>query len=147
MWPEITRHLGSYPSAVLTGYDASGYPFSVRCRPKVDPAARIIRVDVPAEAGLKPGPASLLCHSHNQLLWNLRSFLLRGVLERDADGWHFRVTQFVPGIGIGGVVGMMQFAVAKRRAAGKYLADRRLRRPRIPWDELRGVKAQAKRGD
>src|SRR5439155_8514181 len=66
MWREITRHLGSYPSAVLTGYDASGYPFSVRCRPKVDAAARIIRVDVPAEAGLKPGPASLLCHSHNQ---------------------------------------------------------------------------------
>src|SRR5205823_3130861 len=146
MWREVTRHLGRYPNAVLTAQDTSGYPFSVRCRPTVDATAEIIRIDPPVQVSLKPGPASLLCHSHNQFLWNLRSFLLRGVLSRDDAGWRFEVGQFIPGIGIGGPVGMMRFAMAKRRVAAKYLADRNLDRPRLPWDELRALKAQVKRG-
>ncbi len=146
MWPELARHLGRYPSAVLTAQDASGYPSSVRCRPTVDAPAQVIRIDLPADASLRPGPASLLCHSHNQFLWNLRSFLLRGVLARDGAGWRFNVGQFIPGIGIGGPVGMVRFAMAKRRVAAKYLADRNLDRPRVPWDELRALKAQVKRG-
>ena len=55
-------------------------------------------------------------------------------------------SQFIPGIGIGGPVGMVRFAMAKRRVAAKYLADRNLDRPRLPWDELRALKAQVKRG-
>lgn len=144
MWRELTRHLGQYPSAVLTGHDATGYSFSVRCRPSVDAVAKVVRIDVAHDVGLQPGPASLLCHSHNLFLWNLRSFLVRGVLARDAAGWRFHVIKFVPGIGIGGVIGMMRFAVSKRRVARNYLADRGLARPRVPWDQLQALKSQVK---
>src|SRR5215218_2999835 len=60
VWDEIVRHLPSFESAVLTGLDAEGYPYSVRCRPRIDPTARTLKVQLPA--AIRPGPASLLCH-------------------------------------------------------------------------------------
>jgi hypothetical protein len=33
MWADITKHLYEFESAVLSGLDEAGYPFSVRCRP------------------------------------------------------------------------------------------------------------------
>jgi hypothetical protein len=59
------------------------------------------------------------------LLWNLRSFMVRGTLEpAGGDIWLFRPSRFVPGIGIGGLAGMVRFALAKRRAANRYLQRR-----------------------
>jgi len=31
MWDEMLGHLPDFESAVLTGIDAEGYPYSVRC--------------------------------------------------------------------------------------------------------------------
>ena len=100
MWNELVKHLADYTSAVLTGRDATGYPFSIRCKPEPDTGAQVLRVIVPEYADLRPGSAGLLCHKHDEQLWNLNSFIVRGSLERDTLGWLFRPQQFIPGAGI-----------------------------------------------
>src|SRR5437868_2564753 len=143
MWAEIRRYLRTYPSAVLTGLDARGRPFSIRCRPEVDEAAHVLRIAVPATAYLVVGPAGILCHSHNLFLWRLRSFLVRGSIELADGAYEFRPVRFIPGIGVGGVLGMIRFATSKRRTAKHYLDRRGLTRPRIPWAQLRAIQVEA----
>ena len=145
MWREIRRYLRKYPSAVLTGLDSTGYPFSVRCQSVPDDLLQALRVAVPDAIDLRPGPASLLCHSHNLFLWNLHSFLVRGSLERIHGSWIFRPAHFVPGIGVGGLAGMIRFATSKRRAANRYLQRRGLERPKVPWSELRRLQRAVRR--
>jgi hypothetical protein len=145
MWGEIRRYLRKYPSAVLTGLDAAGRAFSLRCQPEMDEEARVLRLRLPTTAELVKGPASILCHSHNLFLWSLRSFLVRGTVEPVGEWWLFRPAQFVPGIGVGGVPGMIRFATSKRRTAKLYLEQRGLARPRIPWGQLRAIQKEALR--
>jgi hypothetical protein len=141
MWAEITRHLYRFESAVLSGLDEEGYPFSVRCRPYSDVSgAGVLTVWLPPGTPLRPGPASLLCHSHDENLWNLESFLLRGHLVKDAGGWSFEPGQFIPGAGIGGHLGKIRFLTGSRRRARRYLEQRGLARPRIPWDEIKAAR-------
>jgi hypothetical protein len=144
VWDEIVEHLPRFESAVLTGLDAEGYPFSVRCRPRINAVARVLEVHLPAGIPVRPGPASLLCHRHDENLWHLRSFLVRGELNRDGRGWTFRPQRFVPGAGIGGPMGVVRFFVGSRRTARRYLEKRGLSRPRVPWEEIRALKAQAR---
>lgn len=144
MWPELARLFPEFESAVLTGRDADGYPFSVRCRPLPDRAAQALRVQVGPAVPIQPGPASLLCHRHDERLWNQKSFLLRGVLESDGDAWQFRPRQLVPGVGLGGPLTFVRFVREARRAAARYLATRGLVRPRIPWAEVDAVKRTAR---
>jgi hypothetical protein len=143
MWDDIKKHLPDFESAVLTGVDAEGYPFSVRCRPDLDDAAEVLRVQLPADTPLQPGPAGLLCHKHDENLWNLKSLLVRGTLSRDEKGWKFEPLRFIPGAGIGGLPAMARFFTGSRRNAARYLKKRGLARPRIPWDEINAVKKQA----
>jgi hypothetical protein len=145
VWPEIRRYLRRFPSAVLSGVDSTGYPVSIRCQPEPDEQLKLLRITIPNALGLQPGPASILCHSHNLFLWNLHSFLIRGLLEVHEGSYRFRPFKFVPGIGVGGLPGMLRFARSKRRAASRYLEVRGLTRPRIPWDELRRIQQEIKR--
>ena len=145
MWAEVRRHLGGFSSPVLTAVDRDGYPVSIRCAPELDEAEQVLRISLPEWTGIRPGPASLLCHGHNQLLWNLRSFMVRGIIEpAGGEAWLFRPTRFIPGIGLGGLLGMVRFALAKRRAAARYLQRRGLARPRIDWAQLKAVQARAR---
>ena len=145
MWDETSRHLAGFGSAVLNGTDAEGYPYSVRCRPTPTPSSRVLRLDLgPAGADLGPGPASLLCHEHDEGLWNQKAFVVRGRLDRDAEGgWAFVPERFVPGVGVGGARGMARFLIGARRSAGAYLRRRGLARPRVPWEELGATKERA----
>jgi hypothetical protein len=144
MWPEITTHLYEFESAVLSGIDEDGYPFSVRCRPYPDASgAEVLRVWLPPGTPLRPGPASLLCHSHNENLWNLKGFLVRGVLFLNFGEWSVEPVRFVPGIGMGGLLGMIRLFVSSRRNARRYLEKRGLARPSIPWDEINAAKKEA----
>jgi hypothetical protein len=144
VWDEIVKHLALFESDVLTGLDAEGYPYSVRCRPRADPVRRVLRLRLPADIPVQPGSASLLCHSHDENMWHLRSFLARGELSSDARGWKLRPVRFVPGAGIGGPVGVVRFVIGSRRNARRYLARRGLPRPRVPWSEIIAIKARAK---
>ena len=143
MWAEIRQYLRLYPSAVLSGRDSTGRPFSLRCEPELDDAARVLRIASPRGVELVHGPASILCHSHNLFLWNLHSFLVRGTIELADGTWLLRPVRFVPGIGVGGLPGMIRFATSKRRTAKHYLDRRGLTRPKIPWAELRAIQVEA----
>jgi hypothetical protein len=136
MWPKLARHLPTFASAVLTAIDRDGYPASVRCRPRLDPVAHTLWLDVPTAPELLPGPASLLCHSHDARLSRLRSCLVVGELQLGEGGWMLRPARFVPGVGIDGVLGGLRFVVQGRRTAARYLARRGLARPRVDWGEL-----------
>jgi hypothetical protein len=142
MWPDIARHLPRFSSAVLTGLDGGGDPVSVRCRPIPDRRARILRVAVPGGLGMVPGPAGLLCHQHDEQLWRLRSFLLRGTLERAGHGWAFRPRQLVRGMDTT-PVSNLRLLRDGRRTARRYLAARGLPRPTIPWEHYARLKDQA----
>lgn len=143
MWDDITKHLPDFQSAVLTGVDSEGYPFSARCQPTPDNAARVLRVELPAGVTIESGPASLLCHRHDENLWDLKSFLVRGFLVKNAEVWLFEPRRFVPGAGIGGLPAMARFFISSRRNARRYLKKREISRPRVPWDEINAIKAQA----
>lgn len=145
MWGEVRRHMRRFSNPVLTGVDGDGYPFSTRCAPEFDETELVLRVSLPAWTRMRPGPACLLWHGHNHLLWNLRSFMVRGTIEpTGGEAWLFRPTRFVPGIGIGGLAGMVRFALAKRRAANRYLQRRGLHRPTIDWAQLKALQARAR---
>ena len=140
MWDEVTKGLAQFPDAVLTSVDADGYPLSIRCRPRVDTATRVLRVPMQNGLELRPGPASLLCHSHDENLWNLKAFLVRGQIEPADGGWVFRPQKFIPGAGMGGPLGDLRAVVEARRAAKRYLTKRGLARPAIPWDKIKSTR-------
>lgn len=143
MWPEIVKRLPRFASAVLTALDRSGDPVSLRCQPTVDHHAQVLRVAVPEGLGMVPGPAGLLCHHHNQQLWSLRSFLLRGTLERTGQGWVFRPSRLVPGMDTT-LLRNLRLLRDCRRTARRYLAARGLRRPTIPWAHYRQLTDRAR---
>ena len=139
MWTDITHYLPKFKSTVLTGLDAAGNPYSLRCRPSPDSISQTLRLSLPDDIPLKNGPACMLFHKHDARLWNLLSFVVRGVLERDGQNWIFRPESFVPGVGIGGIPSYFRFLVNGRKATNQYLQNRGLVRPQIPWEEWREV--------
>lgn len=145
MWDDILQHLADFSTAVLTAIDDTGYPFSVRCTPEADDATQTLRFHLPEGTRIRVGPASLLCHRHDEQLWNLKSFMVRGSLERDARGWMLRPRRFVPGAGIGGLPGLLRFVRDGRRRTRRYLEKRGLARPNVPWDRIHAVWEEVKR--
>lgn len=143
MWPKLVKNLALFSSAVLTGRDADGYPYSLRCIPQPDQAQHVLRLTLPADATLQTGPAGLLCHSHDEQLWDLKSFLVQGQLERVADGWVFRPQKFTPSAGLNGPFGELITLVKARRVAQRYLEKRRLPRPSVPWEAIKALRKQA----
>ena len=143
MWDEITKSLAQFPDAVLTTVEADGYPLSIRCQPQADAATRVLRVPTAGGVDLRPGPASLLCHSHDENLWKLRAFLVRGRIETGDGSWVFHPQKFIPGGGMGGPLGDVRAIVGARRTAKRYLTQRGLARPAIPWDRIKAKRHQA----
>lgn len=145
MWHEIVSNLPKFSSAVLTGTDADGYPFSIRCKPEVDQARQVVRIELSDEVPIQPGPTSLLCHSHDELLWDLKAFLVRGRLEQDENGWILWPEKYIPGGGIEGPVANMRSLFKTRAAANRYLEKRGLSRPSVPWEDIKALRKEAKK--
>jgi len=139
MWAEIEKNLTIFETGVLSVTNRDGYPYSVRCRSLWDRAAGVLRLDLAEGGAIEPGPASLLFHSHNEELWNLKVFLLRGTVEAADGGPVFRPERPVTGTGLSAAARML---VGARKAATAYLKKRGLERPPIPWDEIEAVKEQ-----
>ncbi len=146
MWADLERALPRLASAVLTIRDADGYPFSIRCRPEPDRSSRSFRVELPANVPIRPGPAGLLWHVHDDHLWNQVSYTTRGRLERTSTGWRYTPTHYTPGLGIGGPVAFARFLLGARRRTAAYLARRGLARPQVPWREIDAIKTRALAG-
>lgn len=97
MWNKLRRVLELFPTVVLSWVDDDGYPVSVRIAPEPIDGAEVLRFIPPSGPELRAGPASVLGHSHNEEIWNLKTFLARGRLEQDETGWFFRPLAFIPG--------------------------------------------------
>lgn len=142
MWPKLRRYTAGFASAVLTGKDTEGYPFSVRCVPVFDDQQQIIQLAPVAGATMNTGQANLLFHSHNEELWDLQIISVLGALEYAGEAWVFHPERL---IGDGqGVWHAIQMIVGARRSARRYLAKRGLARPCIPWDRFRSLYPQAR---
>lgn len=137
------RGLARYRSAVLVWRDADGTPALRRVRAGADPARRGLGLDLGVagedDVPLREGPASLLCHSHDDALWHLHSMVGVGRLERRDDVWVLVPTRFVPGAGTDPRT-MLRMIRQNRRNARRYLERRQLTRPRVPWRDYTTVK-------
>jgi hypothetical protein len=71
---------------------------------------------------------------------------LRGELGRDERSWVLHPRGFVPGAGIGGLIGLWRFVRASRRRTRRYLEKRGLARPEVPWDQIQAVWKEVKKG-
>jgi hypothetical protein len=144
MWNNILKHLAKYPSAVFTALDAAGYPYSVRITPQPDHTRQVLRLPLPDYVSIQTGPASILCHYHDDQLWNQTNFVLRGTVAQVDGAWEFKATQFIEGAGAG--MSMLRQIRDGRRAASQYLAKRGIARPRIPWDQIKALYDRAQKG-
>jgi hypothetical protein len=142
MWTELVAQLRRYPSTVLTALDDVGYPVSVRCQPRVDEAMQVLHVALAGAVGLRAGPASILCHTHDEQLWHLTNVLIRGTIEQSGDGWIFHPQRLIHGQSRGPLY-FLRVLLDGRRAARRYLAKRGLPRPQIPWQRILAVRAVA----
>jgi hypothetical protein len=145
MWNKLVKSLAEYQNAVLTGVDAESYPFSVRCTPQPDPSRQVLHVNLPLDAEVQPGPAWLLCHSHDELLWNLKIFSLRGALERETSGWVFRPERITQAGGTTNPFDMIKSLVKAQRTARKYIQKRGLAWPSVPWKDIQVLRAESKK--
>lgn len=145
MWRDIVHDLRRLPTAVVTVVDAGGYPLSVRCRPVADPSHRALRLDLPSWVQPRPGPAGLLGHSHNERLWALESFGVRGTLERRDGHWMLVPSRHVPGMGKGGLLGFLRLTRSGRKRAAAYLHRRDLPRPTVSWEDFDQLKQRLQR--
>ncbi len=144
MWNEIVKHLGKFPSAVLTGIDADGYPFSLRCTPQLDDSRKVLLIARSGAALIQTGPAGLLCHSHNDQLWEIKSIQILGRLEQAGQNWVLHPERFIPGGGIQGQISQMQILWKARSDAKKYLQKRGLPWPKVRWEGFQATKAEAR---
>ena len=139
-WQEFVRFFPSFKSAVLTAFDETGYPQSMRCQPKLDSSLHQVRIPIAAGVALRPGAASLLLHSHDEALWNQRSYMLRGQVAQEGEQWILQPDKYTPGMGVHGILGLIQFVRGARRNAANYLQKRNLPRPAIPWEAINACK-------
>jgi hypothetical protein len=131
--------LAGFASAVLGTLDADGMPTLLRVGlgAATDEA---VTVEVPDGAEVRPGPASLLAHSHDERLWNLRRTVLLGDLRGAEGAWTFEPTRSLGGEDNSPLT-VLRGLVTMRRAAARYLARRDLPRPRIAWAEFKALAA------
>lgn len=132
---EAAEALADYPRVVLSYRDANGYPRSLRCAVRLDPAGDALVVELEGPLDVERAPASLLAHRHDEALWNQTSVLVRGRIEVRRGDVVFVPTQLVPGIRQG-LVPFLRFLVDSRRRAATYLRARGLARPAVPWDRI-----------
>jgi hypothetical protein len=124
--------LAHYRTAVLTWVDADGGPASRRVQPTVATDGRLLIAD---DAGVHAGPASLLCHSHDERLWSQRSFVTVGSLQHADGQWAFTCERFIEGSSTSPLRVVRMFREA-RSTTRRYLARRGLSRPAVAWDEF-----------
>jgi hypothetical protein len=144
MWDKILDALERHDDAVLTGYDEEGFPFSVRCAPSADWRNRRLLVDVPASSGIQPGRASILMHSHNEELWELVQFLVRGTLVKTKEGYYFVPAHVNGSPRPAAGLDPLRTMKAIRRRGNAYLNKRGIPRPEVPWNDIHRLQERAR---
>jgi hypothetical protein len=140
---DALRRLATFPSAVLGTRDEDGLPRlqRVRVTGPADGAALALGVDNADD--LRPGPASLLAHSHDEKLSSQRNVAVLGDLTGAGTEWGFAPQRVIPGMGETSPLALFRTIRDLRRTARGYLERRSLPRPEIPWADVRDLKAGA----
>ena len=140
MWSEAAKSLAGYREAVVTAVDPTGYPVSVRqAAPRYDPATGEFTAEWPSGLPVSEGPAVVLCHSHDEKLWNIKQLQIKGRLERRNDRWVFRSTGFhAPPASQLGI--FLRLARDMRKTGRRYLDRRGLKAPRVNWRALNALR-------
>ena len=139
MWDEAAAHLADFTEAVVTALDPDGYPVSVR-QPagKYDTATGELTLEWPPGLAVAEGPATVLCHSHDDKLWSIKLMHIKGRLAPRGAGWVFISTAFAPPPR--SQLGVMRRAARDMRRQGKrYLARRGLQKPKVNWRALEAL--------
>jgi hypothetical protein len=138
VWDEAAKWLNKFPEAVLTAVDRDGYPVSYRVSTSAyDKASGELPVSPPPDpVDVADGPAGLLCHSHDEKLWNLQMISVTGALERRGGAWVFRTESFKPP----SKLAVLEFVRNLRRSAQRYLDKRGLERPQVNWQAIDEIK-------
>jgi hypothetical protein len=143
VWSEAAKELSKFPEAVLTALDPVGYPVSVRqAAPPYDPATGKFTVLWPPDLPVAEGPAAVLCHYHDEKLWNIKQLQIKGRLEREADQWVFTSTDFRP-LPRSQLTALWHLARNTRKAGRRYLGRRGLEMPRVNWKAVQEVRRRA----
>lgn len=82
----------------------------------------------------------------NALLTEQESFLVKGHISENGQDLIFSHEQFIPGIaskGLGAYLSMVRFLSKARKTTRRYLTKRHRARPKIPWQEINTIKAEA----
>jgi Pyridoxamine 5'-phosphate oxidase len=136
---QVAARLPDFRSGVLAAFDDTGRPTLLRVRPSADSSHQALLLDVPEDVDLRPGAASLLCHSHDDQLDSQNSFVVAGSLQQTGEGWTLSTDRFIPGPGTGGPLAVVKAVRDLRSTAARYLERRGLERPTVQWaaiDEL-----------
>ena len=145
MWNDIVTNLSKFSSPILTGIGVGGFPFSIRCAPELDHVQKRLYIEIFDGLPVEPGPASLMCHVHNELLWNLDSFLVRGRLEKGETGWIFYPEKFLKSGASTNPIEQLRGLFKSRSRAKQYLEKRGLSRPQVPWDDIKALRAESRK--
>jgi hypothetical protein len=120
----------------VTVCDPLGYPVSVRqTSPRYDADTGQLRVVLPDMLEAIEGPATVLCHIHDDKLWNLNAIQIKGRLERHSAEWVFVTTAFTPP-SKWQPINLFLLAKRGRAAANSYLKKRGLARPVVDWQAI-----------
>ncbi|BBZ52294.1 hypothetical protein H7H82_04270 [Mycobacterium heidelbergense] len=143
MWSDAAKGLAKFDEAMVTALDPAGYPVSIRqMTPCYDEATGEFTVVWPRGLSVSAGPAIVLCHSHDEKLWNIKQIQIKGRLERRADRWVFITTGFHrPPASQLGV--FWRLARDMRRAGRRYLDQRGLEAPTVNWKALQVLRDRA----
>jgi hypothetical protein len=141
---QAADRMSAHRSAVLVALDGEGSPWLLRVRPHTDQSEGSFLLDVPADEHLVPGPASLLCHSHDDRLWNLRSFVVTGQVSPEQGRWRFTVDRFVAGADSNPLHAVRALRNCQRTAR-RYLERRTQSPPGVEWAEYNAVKDEVVR--
>jgi hypothetical protein len=138
MWAKAAKAVAGFSEGVISALDGKGMPISVRqLSLRYDAASGRMPVTIPDALDAAPGPASLVCHFHDDAMWNMRAIQLKGRVERDGEGWVFVTTAFTPPSMIAMIRGI-------HRSANQYLQKRGLPRPKVAFDAIERLWQQAK---
>lgn len=140
MWTEAAKWLNKFDEAVLTVTDHDGYPVSVRVATRsYDAATGELSVSPVDSLHAVDGPANLMCHSHDEKLWNLQIVNVKGTFEKRDTAWVFRTKSFKPP----SKLAVLDFVRNTRRSARKYLDKRGLAPPEVNWAAIKEIQRHA----
>ncbi|HEY5882683.1 MAG TPA: pyridoxamine 5'-phosphate oxidase family protein [Nakamurella sp.] len=145
-YARLSRQLPGFTSAVLGTVGPGEMPELRRVTLRADRATGTFLVDGPDVGAASSGPASLLLHRHDDLLWNQQQVVATGTLTRSADRCLFRPERVLPNQFPKNPVEMGRVLVRARRAAHRYLEHRGLDRPAIDWAAHRACEHDAATG-